>query len=58
MVFLRMYLAFYLLAELGIGTSIVYSMYKPIAVGDKEEINALMDLYKKAYHFIGLELRL
>ena len=42
------------LAELGIGTSIVYSMYKPIAVGDKEEINALMDLYKKAYHFIGV----
>ena len=29
-------------------------MYKPIAVGDKEEINALMDLYKKAYHFIGV----
>ena len=42
------------LAELGIGTSIVYSMYKPIAVGDKEEINALMDLYKTAYHFIGV----
>ena len=42
------------LAELGIGTSIVYSMYKPIAVGDREEINALMDLYKKAYHYIGI----
>ncbi len=29
-------------------------MYKPIAVGDREEINALMDLYKKAYHYIGI----
>lgn len=42
------------LAELGIGTSIVYSMYKPIANNDQEEVNALMDLYKKAYHYIGV----
>ncbi|MGF2941896.1 lipopolysaccharide biosynthesis protein [Enterococcus xiangfangensis] len=42
------------LAELGVGTSIVYSMYKPIANNDQNEIQALMILYKKAYHFIGV----
>lgn len=41
------------LAELGIGTSIVYSMYRPIAENNQGEIKALMDLYKKAYHYIG-----
>jgi O-antigen/teichoic acid export membrane protein len=41
------------LAELGVGTSIVYSMYKPIANNDQSEIQALMILYKKAYHYIG-----
>ncbi|MDT2644460.1 oligosaccharide flippase family protein [Enterococcus dongliensis] len=41
------------LAELGVGTSIVYSMYKPIANNDQSEIQALMVLYKKAYHYIG-----
>lgn len=42
------------LAELGIGTSIVYSMYRPIAENNQGEIKALMDLYKKAYHYIGV----
>ncbi|MDT2638332.1 lipopolysaccharide biosynthesis protein [Enterococcus dongliensis] len=42
------------LAELGVGTSIVYSMYKPIANNDQNEIQALMILYKKAYHYIGM----
>ncbi|REC32092.1 transporter [Enterococcus pseudoavium] len=41
------------LAELGVGTSIVYSMYKPIADNDQSEIQSLMALYKKAYHYIG-----
>ncbi len=42
------------LAELGIGTSIVYCMYKPIAEGDDDKICALLKLYKKAYTTIGI----
>lgn len=41
------------LTELGIGTAIVYSMYKPIAEDDEYTICALMNLYKKLYRFIG-----
>ena len=29
-------------AELGIGTAIIFSMYKPVAVNDKEKIKSLM----------------
>lgn len=47
-------LSFLSLAELGIGTSIVFELYKPIASGDKETIKSLMKLYKKAYDFIGV----
>ena len=42
------------LAELGVGTAMVYSMYKPIAVDDKKTICALMWLYKIYYRIIGL----
>lgn len=42
------------LSELGIGTAIVYSMYKPIANNDTKKINALLNLYKKTYRIIGL----
>ncbi len=41
------------LAELGISSAIVFSMYKPIANGDTREINALYNFYKKAYRIIG-----
>lgn len=41
-------------AELGIGNAIIYSMYKPIATDDREKIKSLMQLYAKAYKFIGL----
>lgn len=37
------------LAELGIGSSIVFSMYKPIADGDTEKVKSLQSLYKKYY---------
>lgn len=43
-------------AELGIGTAIIYKMYKPVANNDKEEIKSLMKLYKKAYNIIGLSV--
>lgn len=41
-------------AELGIGSAIVFSMYKPIAENDKAKIQALMKLYAKAYQIIGV----
>ena len=41
-------------AELGIGSAIVYSLYKPIAENDKNTIIAIMRLYKKLYSAIGL----
>lgn len=42
------------LADLGVGTAIIYALYKPIAIGDKERIQALMKLYAKAYIIIGV----
>lgn len=41
------------LAELGFGTAMVYSMYKPLADKDYEKLAQLMHLYKKAYSIIG-----
>lgn len=41
------------LAELGFGTAMVYSMYKPLAEKDSEKIAQLMHLYRKAYTIIG-----
>ena len=42
------------LVELGIGSAMIYSLYKPLAEDDKENIKSLMDLYKKAYRIIGI----
>lgn len=42
------------LAELGVGTAMVFSMYKPIAEDNKDEICALMRLYKIYYRVIGI----
>lgn len=42
------------LAELGVGSAMVYSMYKPIAEDDKTTICALMRLYRLYYRIIGL----
>lgn len=42
------------LAELGVGSAMVYSMYKPIAEDDTDKICALMGLYKKYYRIIGI----
>ena len=41
------------LAELGVGSAMVYSMYKPIAEDDETTICALMKLYKTYYRVIG-----
>lgn len=42
------------LAELGVGSAMVYSMYKPIAEEDETTICALMKLYRTYYRVIGL----
>lgn len=42
------------LAELGVGSAMVYSMYKPIAQDNPEKICALMRLYRTYYRIIGL----
>ena len=41
------------LAELGVSSAIVFSMYKPIAEDDDKTICALMNLYRKLYRIIG-----
>lgn len=41
------------MAELGVGSAMVFSMYRPIAEGDEERICALMNLYKLYYRVIG-----
>lgn len=41
------------LAELGIGSALVFAMYKPVADDDKERVNALLNVYRLAYFVIG-----
>ena len=40
--------------ELGLGSAIVFHLYKPIADNNKEEIKSLIDYYKKAYRIIAV----
>lgn len=42
------------LAELGIGTAISYSLYKPLADKKEDNILSLMKFYRKAYHVIAI----
>lgn len=39
--------------ELGIGSALVFSMYKPIEQGDTDKVSALLNLYRKAYRVVG-----
>ena len=41
------------LVEGGIGTSIIYNMYKPLAEDDRPAIIALVQLYKKLYMVVA-----
>ncbi len=41
------------IVELGIGSAIIYNLYKPIVNKDKEAIKSLMLFYKKAYNIIA-----
>ena len=47
-------LSFLNLAELGVGSAMVFSMYKPIAEDDTRTICALLRLYRTVYRIIGL----
>ena len=46
------------LADMGIGSAIVYSLYKPIANNDERKIAQLLNLYKTAYRRIGAVIAL
>ena len=41
------------LAELGIGSSIVYSLYRPLAENNHAQVKTLMALFRKVYNLIG-----
>ncbi len=41
------------LAELGIGTAMNFSLYKPAAEKDIEKIKALMNLYRRSYRIVA-----
>lgn len=41
-------------AELGIGTAITCSLYRPLVEGDKDEITALMLFFQRAYRYIRI----
>ncbi len=41
------------ISELGFGSALVYSMYKPIAEADDDKVCALLNFYKKVYRIVG-----
>ena len=50
----RSILSFLTLAELGVDSAMMFSLYKPIAEDDTDTICALMKLYRTFYRAIGL----
>lgn len=44
------------IAELGIGQTIIYHLYDPLAHNDRKKLGALMTLFKKTYRLIGLTI--
>lgn len=47
-------LSFLALAEMGVGSALIFSMYKPMAEHDEEKLQMYMAVYKKVYTAIGL----
>lgn len=47
-------IAFMSLTELGIGSAIVFALYKPLAENDTKLINIIMRFYKNAYRIIAI----
>ncbi len=46
-------LNFLSLADLGVSTAMMYSLYEPIVSGNYEKITALIDFFKRIYHKIA-----
>ena len=46
-------IGFLSVAELGVGSAIVFCMYKPIVEGDNDKVSALYQLFRKLYLLIG-----
>ncbi|WP_206098951.1 lipopolysaccharide biosynthesis protein [Paenibacillus nanensis] len=42
------------IVELGIGSAIIYSLYKPFAEGDKPRMLGYLQFYRRFYHIVGL----
>ena len=42
------------LSELGFGSAVVFSMYKPVAKGDTDTICALLNTFRKVYRIVGI----
>ena len=42
------------LAEMGVGSAIAFSLYKPLADGNEEKINSIMLFYRNVYRIIAL----
>lgn len=47
-------ISFLNLTELGIGSAIIFALYRPLAEKNENQILSLMQFYKKAYHIIAL----
>lgn len=41
------------IAELGIGSAIIYNLYEPVRNGDLTKIKSIMSFYRKCYHAIA-----
>lgn len=41
------------MSELGVGTAIIYNLYKPLSEGKEDEVCKLMNFYKQAYRVIA-----
>ena len=42
------------LAELGIGSTIIYLLYEPLTKNDEKRIRCLMQIFAKMYNFVGM----
>ena len=47
-------ITFLCIADLGLGTSIIYKLYKPIAENDNNKVKSLLDFYKNCYKVIAI----
>ena len=42
------------IAELGIGTAIIYHLYRPLSEGNLQAVKSLMNFYRKCYYAIAM----